>query len=285
MKQEKSQIDENKAIIWHPAFLEAIKMELEDYHDVLEFRSEYQLSTEPLRIDCVIIKKAKDAVIKKNIAAIFRETNLLEYKSPDDYVSIADFYKVYSYACLMIFLEKIPVTSLSISFVESHYPRSLIAHLRETRGFTVDETALGIYTVKGDIFPIQIINSRRLSSDENLWLKGLSNRLKPLECLQVHREVHRQNKTDNVKAYLYAIIHANALAIEEAVHMKGKTALDEVLVRTGLAALWEARGEARGEEHKAIDVAQNMINLGLPFETIVSVTKLDPDRVKSLYQT
>ena len=39
-------------------------------------------------------------VIKKNIAAIFREINLLEYKSPDDCVSPADFYKVYGYACL-----------------------------------------------------------------------------------------------------------------------------------------------------------------------------------------
>jgi hypothetical protein len=45
-------------------------------------------------------KKAKGAVIKKNIGVIFREHNLLEYKSPDDCVSVEDFYKVYGYACL-----------------------------------------------------------------------------------------------------------------------------------------------------------------------------------------
>ena len=102
MEHVREQEPESPPIIWHPAFIEAIKLELEEYKDVLEFRSEYQLTAEPLRIDCVIIKKPKDAVIKKNIAEIFRETNLLEYKSPDDYVSVADFYKVYSYACLLM---------------------------------------------------------------------------------------------------------------------------------------------------------------------------------------
>ena len=276
---------ENPAVIWHPAFIEAIKLELEDYHDVLEIRSELQLCSEPLRIDCVIVKKAKDAVIRKNIAAIFRETNLFEYKSPDDYVSVAEFYKVYSYACLLISLEKIPVTSVTISFVESHYPRTLINHLREIRKFSVEEIIPGIYTVRGDILPIQIINNRRLSVEENLWLKGLSSRLSPLECLHVHTEVYRQDKAEYVKAYLYAITLANAQAIEEAMLMrKNAVTLDEVMERTGLAARWEARGEARAEERNSIDVAQRMINLGLPAETIVAVTLLDPEKVKALYQ-
>ena len=60
-------------IPWHSAFVEALQLELEAYQDALEFFPEYQLTAEPLRIDCVVIKKAKDAVITKNIAAIFRE--------------------------------------------------------------------------------------------------------------------------------------------------------------------------------------------------------------------
>jgi hypothetical protein len=59
---------------------------------------EYQLTTEPLKIDVVIIKKTKNVVIDKNIAAIFREHNVLEFKNPTDYVSVNDFYKVYGYA-------------------------------------------------------------------------------------------------------------------------------------------------------------------------------------------
>ena len=127
------------AIPWHPAFIEALQMELAAYQDVFEFRPEYQLTAEPLRIDCVVIKKLKNVEIQKNIAAAFRDWNLLEYKSPDDYVSVNDFYKVYGYACLYASFEKVPVTNLTISFVESRYPRRLLAYLENRRGYAVAE--------------------------------------------------------------------------------------------------------------------------------------------------
>jgi hypothetical protein len=147
---DKKPEDEPSAISWHPAFIEALQMELEAYLDFLEFIPEYQLTSEPLQIDCVVIKKAPEVVIKKNIAAIFREANLLEYKSPDDYVSVDDFYKVYGYACLYASFEKVPITALTLTFVESRYPRELLAHLKEKRGYTVEKTAPGIYSIKGD---------------------------------------------------------------------------------------------------------------------------------------
>ena len=93
MEIENDEHDKER-IPWHPAFVEAIQMELLEYQDVLEFHPECQLTSEPLRIDCVVIKKAKDVVIKKNIAVIFREWNLLEYKRPGNSLSIANFYKV-----------------------------------------------------------------------------------------------------------------------------------------------------------------------------------------------
>ena len=169
--------DKAQGIAWHPAFVEAIKLELEAYGDSLEFFPEYQLTSEPLRIDCVVIKKTKDVVIKKNIAAIFRDVNLLEYKSPDDYVSIEDFYKVYAYACLYASFKKVPITSLTITFIESHFPREPLTHFLHVRKYKVEKKVPGIYTISGDVLPIQIIDNRQLSADENLWLKGLSNRL------------------------------------------------------------------------------------------------------------
>jgi len=65
VEQNQSQDSETKDsesshISWHPAFVEALQMELEAYEDALEFYPEYQLTSEPLRIDCVIIKKTKD---------------------------------------------------------------------------------------------------------------------------------------------------------------------------------------------------------------------------------
>ena len=107
-KQDNRQREGNQTLGWHPAFVEAIKLELEDYGDSLVFYPEFQLTAEPLRIDCVVVKKTTDIVIKKNIAAIFREVNLVEYKSPDDYISVDDFYKDYAYTYLYASFEKSP---------------------------------------------------------------------------------------------------------------------------------------------------------------------------------
>ena len=46
---------------------------------------------------------------------------------------------------------------------------------------------------------------------------------------------------------------------------------------------WIAKWEARGEERKALDIAKNLVSLGVPLETVVSVTKLEPEKVKELY--
>jgi len=277
MKQDAQQDDDLTYISWHPAFVEAIQMELEEYSDSLEFYPEYQLSKEPLKIDCVVIKKAKDLVIKKNIAKIFREANLLEYKSPDDYISVDDFYKVYGYACLYASFERLQITSLTVSFVESRYPEKLIRHLTAVRGYNVEENSPGIYTVKGDILPVQIIDSRRLSADENLWLKSLTNNLDPFSIMRINNEVVRHDKTVNVKMYLNVIAKANYYALEEAMEMREPAkSLEEVLVRTGIAA--------RAEERAVLAVARNMANMGLPFETVVSATKLDPEKIKPLYE-
>ena len=275
MKREKSNVK------WHPAFIEAIQMELDEYRDFLEFIPEFQLTAEPLRIDCVIIKKVKDIEIKKNIAAIFKEVNLLEYKSPGDHVSVADFYKVYAYACLYASLNNTPITSMTISFVESRNPRELLYHFKKVRAYKVEENSPGIYTVIGDIIPIQLIDNRKLSTEENLWLKSLSNTLDPLAVLKISEKADLQNKTVKIQAYMDVITKANYHAVEEAIEMRSPAkSLDEVFERTGLAAKWEAKAE----ERKALDIAQNMVNLGLPFETVISATRLESEKVKALYE-
>jgi hypothetical protein len=274
---------------WHPAFVEALQMELDKYRGALEFHEEFQLTSEPLRIDCVIIKKAKDVVIDKNIATIFRGWNLIEYKSPSDYVSIADFYKVYGYACLYTSFEKVPIRDLTISFIQSRYPRKLIRYLQNERGYTIAETAEGIYTVQGDILPMQIIDSWRLSADENLWLKSLSDRLNPAEFTRIGEEITRQKKDTRIAAYLNVIVEANSESIQEALKMRRKLTTEQVIRDSGLAAKLEAEGRAEGraegEARSRVSIAQNMVNLGLPFETVVSATQLEPEKVKALYNT
>ena len=86
-------------IQWHPAFYAGIQIELKDYANDLIFENEHMLSNKPMQIDVLIIKKNTNEPIEKNIGQIFRKYNIIEYKSPDDYLSIDDFYKVYGYTC------------------------------------------------------------------------------------------------------------------------------------------------------------------------------------------
>jgi hypothetical protein len=271
---------------WHTAFVQALQMELLDYHDILDFNDDNRLNEEPLRVDCVVIKKTKDVKIEKNIAAFFREYNLFEYKSPAKYVSVADFYKVYAYACLYTSIHDVPITSLTLSFVERRYPQKLLRHLQNVRGYTVAETAEGIYTISGDILPIQIIDSRRLSADENLWLKSLSNKLNSLEVTKLSEEITRQKKAEKIAAYLYVIAKANARTIQEAIKMSNTLTIEQVFENVGWTAKWEARGEAKGKAErkakKALEIARNLKKMGLSVLQIAEGTGLTPEAIQKL---
>ena len=87
-------------IQWHPGFYGAAELEFLSNKDDLEFQREFNLSKEPIRMDLLIIKKLSDVRMKNEIGYIFRKFNVVEYKSPDDVLSIDDYYKTVGYACL-----------------------------------------------------------------------------------------------------------------------------------------------------------------------------------------
>ena len=184
---------------------------------------------------------------------------------------------------------------MTLSLVQARRPRDLIGHLKKVRGYTVEETRPGIYTVTGDVFPIQLVDIRRLPEDENLWLKGLSNKLGVPAARKIVHEANLQGKGAGIGAYLEAIFQANAATIREAAKMGGTAVtFESVLEELGLIAKWEARGEARADariqaaeakaEARALDIARNMLGMGIPFDTVVSATGLDPEKVNGLYE-
>ncbi|MCL2190499.1 MAG: hypothetical protein FWB79_00735 [Treponema sp.] len=91
-----------------------------------------------------------------------------------------------------------------------------------------------------------------------------------------------------LRAYLAVIARHNALAVQEVIDMGGTAAVDleTVLENAGLIAKWEAQGEARGEAkgkaEQTIEIARKCIEHGFPIDAVVSVTGLDPERVREL---
>ena len=45
---------------WHPAFYAGLQIELEEDRENLIFENEHQLSTKPMEIDVLVVKKEKD---------------------------------------------------------------------------------------------------------------------------------------------------------------------------------------------------------------------------------
>lgn len=211
---------ETDATYWHPAFYADIQIELAEDAGSLVFESEHHLSANPLQIDVLIIKKQQNRPVKKNIGKIFRKHNIIEYKSPYDYLSIDDFYKVYGYACFykadVPFVDSIPVQELTITFVSEKYPRKLIRHLQQIRHYTVEKTEPGIYRVKGDFIPIQIIVTARLSKEKNLWLASLTNKLSETESAkQLAADYLKHSDNQLYRAVLETIMQANKKTFEE----------------------------------------------------------------------
>jgi hypothetical protein len=268
-------------------------MELDAYRDALDFRYQFGLTSEPLRIDCVVIRKAEGVEIKKNIAAVFRGWNIFEYKNPGGYVSVADFYQVYAYACLCASDRKIPVTDMTISFVESRYPRKLLKHLRRERGYTHgcgkrpgDLYCQRRHNAEGNLgpvgprcgLPIQVIESRKLPAEENVWLKNLRGGLNHTEIGRIGAGMARKDKDGRVAAYRELLLQVNAKTIQEAIEMGKSLTLEQVMINTGLAAKLEARGEARG----ITEIARNLKKMGLSVSQIADGTGLSPAAIEKL---
>ena len=171
----------DEKIQWHPAFDAALQIEFGEEAEYLEFDSEHLLSKKPMQID-VLIKNEKHVKIQKNIGRIFRQYNIIEYKSPEDDLDIDDFYKTYAYACLYKSdtetVDLIPADELTITFVCYHYPRNMLRKLEQDRKFSVEQQDSGIYYLIGDAIPIQLVIVPKLSKEHNYWLNNLRNDLK-----------------------------------------------------------------------------------------------------------
>ena len=61
--QPGTSISGQKKTQWHPPFCASMQLELKEYRSILDYSMEYALSTKPLLIDLLIIKKAKQSII------------------------------------------------------------------------------------------------------------------------------------------------------------------------------------------------------------------------------
>lgn len=290
---------------WHPAFYAGLQIELEHETEKLSFENEHQLGTKPKEIDVLIIKKENNYHVKKNIGRIFRKHNIIEYKSPSDYLGIDDFYRVYGYTCFYksdaVFENSIPVKELTITFICSHCPRKLIRHLMQIEHYTVCEIEQGIFHIKGDRFPIQIIITSRLSKEENFWLKSLTDQLKSASDAKDLLYEYQKHKTNTLyQSVMDVIIRANKEKFQEGKEMCEalmelmKDEFEEAEKKGILQGFSQGRtqgrtegkieGKMEGQKLSIITLIQCKLKKGKSLEAAASELEQEPEDIRDIYE-
>ena len=278
-QQEKNQQENQKKsqkLQWHPAFCSALRLELLEDAENLEFTDEFQLTEKPLQIDCTVVKVKRDCKIKNEIGKIFRKHNIFEYKSPMDELYIDTFYKVVAYACLYKVLpnhvNEIPAEEITITLIRDRKPVKLLGEL-EKSGYGYKKEAAGIYYVNGAMFPVQIIESSELDVDMHVQLKALTNHLEESLMRQYLLQVstfegREKNLADIV---LQVIVNSNMEKVRE---WKGseqtmcealRVLMKEELKEERVAGLREGRleGQREGQREGQIRAYASLVQDGI----------------------
>ena len=194
---------------WHPPFCASMRLELIKDKTKLDYTMEHCLSTKPLQIDLLIIKKVKNAKIINEIGQFFKQHNVCEYKSPDDDLDIDVFFKVIAYALFYKSsgneVNSIDISDITVTFVRKRKPVKLFDDLKRYN-ILFEQTSKGIYRIKWE-FPcdVQILVTREMNPEEHIWLTSLSDHIEEKQARRLIKEVHTLTEKDD-KEYADSVL-------------------------------------------------------------------------------
>lgn len=292
---------------WHPPFCASMRLELNKYKAILDYYMEYALSTKPLLIDLLVIRKARSVQIENEIGRIFKGYNIFEYKSPDDGLSIDDFFKTICYALLYKAdgeaVDAIDSFDVTVTFVRARKPVKLIEILRYKYGLSVEKRAAGIYEVKEAYLGcVQIVVTRELDPKEHIWLTSLDDQMKEKDAriliteagkltakddreyadsvLQIammkNRDVFQQGKESDGMCQAFWELYAPEI---EADRRKSEKRGMEIGQKHGMEI-----GEKRGERRTLISLIIKKIQRGKDILSIADALEESVDVVRPIYE-
>ena len=189
MSEKTSEKSKKKQVDWHKGAVSAIRLELLDYEDVLEYKTEYLLASpgsgtnHAQRIDLLVIKKPADYTIPKSIASYFRQFNVFEIKGRNDTLDTDAYHKAISYVSQLIVLSggrnQYTRRDVTLTLVSFRYPRKLLSHLRSlknadgTSKISVEKNGEGVYHICGETYDTYLIVIKELSQEEYRYMRCL----------------------------------------------------------------------------------------------------------------
>lgn len=279
---------------WHPAFCAAAGLEFHEDIERLELKPEHNLGKEPIRIDLLIIKEGSTGQIKNEIGHIMRTYNVIEYKSPEDALTIDDFYKTIGYACLYKgygeYVDAVPINELTISIFREARPEKMFLTLQRY-GHKIQERYPGIYYVTEHLpFPAQIIVTQELEPGEHRSLRILSNHAKKEDVEEFLRKAKGMNTPrdrQNVEAVLQVSVKANDELYREIRRDANMCDALRELMKDDLEdarKMGEAKGKAEGKIMGEAKIIINMNHSGMSPENIASITGKDLDEINAILE-
>ena len=275
---------EEGRIKYHYGFYAAMKVEYDLMHADVEYEQEIQLGEEPIRLDFLIIKKKPQVVLTDPIGEYFEAVNLFEYKSPEDGLSIDDFYKATAYAFIYKGynrkVDELPIEVITLTLVRHSYPRELMKAL-EKYGFTVEEQYPGVYHVESIAgLKVQVIVSSSLPRGEYEGLHLLAKGCTKDDVLKYAQKAVT-TEDGNVKTNIDTVIDV-CLDINKKVgqQLKEDKAMSDVISYIIKRNLDQARQEGINETEKRF--ATDMLRDGEPLDKILRYSRLAEDTIRNL---
>lgn len=301
-------------IAWHQGFYGGLELELRQWKSVLTFSRELELNKEPIVADMLVIKKAPDAVIGNSIARCFRTYNLLEYKSPEDTLSVDGFFKglayVYLYKSQGETENAVPLTEMTFSAFCIRHPRKLFAELQRT-GFQIDRAGDGIYAIAGHAgLVIQVVVIRELAPGVHPPLSAVrpdADEEDVRRFWEMEKTLTDQGDRDNFKAALGISMSANLelyRRLKEELGMDTETVVRAIFPeyftkdRTAARAEGKAEGRAEGKaegraegkvegkvegrREKEFSVVERMLRHREPMDKIIEYTDATRDTISRI---
>ena len=163
---------------FHYGFYAAMEVEYDLADIPLVYEQEVELGKDPVRLDFLVIKKEPDILLDDPIGEFFKQVNIFEYKSPEDGLSIDDFYKVQAYGLLYKGfgrkVNELPIEKITLTIVRHTYPKDMMKMLQDS-GIRISNVHSGIYRFEGKLsIPVQLVISSQLPSGEYEGLRLLA---------------------------------------------------------------------------------------------------------------
>ncbi|MBQ8638221.1 MAG: hypothetical protein IJ468_03545 [Lachnospiraceae bacterium] len=244
------------AVQWHPGFCSTFRLEMKHCKNALHYQQEYNLTRKPLQIDLLVTKESDDSVIHNELGKLFRKYNIVEYKSPDDSLSVDTYFKTLGNACLFKSngergVDSIHVEDVTISLIRKAKPHKFFRWLRN-HNYVIEEKYPGVYYVKRNVvFATQVIVIRELDPGKHLWLTSLTRKLEVKTARTLVEAANQLTDSDDrihADAMLSVVMDANP-EIFERLKKAGGT-MCEALLRLMAPEVEEIKQKAVAEAVK-----------------------------------